>query len=111
MTKLLPLLFLNIIQELQDRVGKAMDSNEEMIKIRKEIVDFHGEMVLLENYSALNFTGTIPSLTFSFLLFDKFSQIRYDNSYNYIFKIVKTKPPNLLEIEPQMSIVTIFIII
>lgn len=34
-----------------------MDSNEEMIKIRKEIVDFHGEMVLLENYSALNFTG------------------------------------------------------
>lgn len=71
-TKLLPLLFLNIIQELQDRVGKAMDSNEEMVKIRKEIVDFHGEMVLLENYSALNFTGTNPLLTFSFLHFDKF---------------------------------------
>lgn len=34
-----------------------MASNIEMIKIRKEIVDFHGEMVLLENYSALNFTG------------------------------------------------------
>lgn len=68
MTKLLPLLFLNIIQELQDRVGKAMDSNEEMIKIRKEIVDFHGEMVLLENYSALNFTGVHSLLTFFFLL-------------------------------------------
>lgn len=45
------------LQELQDRVAKAKDFNEEMIKIRKEIVDFHGEMVLLENYSALNYTG------------------------------------------------------
>ncbi len=43
-------------------MAKAKDSNEEMIKIRKEIVDFHGEMVLLENYSALNYTGN-----FSFL--------------------------------------------
>lgn len=47
-----------LMQELQDRVGRAKDSTEEMIKIRKEIVDFHGEMVLLENYSALNYTGT-----------------------------------------------------
>ena len=44
-------------QELQDRVAKAKDFSDEMIKIRKEIVDFHGEMVLLENYSALNYTG------------------------------------------------------
>uniref|UniRef100_A0A9I9CJF0 SPX domain-containing protein n=1 Tax=Cucumis melo TaxID=3656 RepID=A0A9I9CJF0_CUCME len=50
------------LAELQDRVGKAMDSNEEMVKIRKEIVDFHGEMVLLENYSALNFTGLVKIL-------------------------------------------------
>ncbi|CAN0900229.1 SPX domain-containing protein 2 [Linum grandiflorum] len=35
----------------------AEDCNEEIVKIRKEIVDFHGEMVLLENYSALNYTG------------------------------------------------------
>lgn len=46
------------MQELQDRVANANDSNEELIKIRKEIVDLHGEMVLLENYSALNYTGT-----------------------------------------------------
>jgi len=38
-------------------VAKVKDSSEEMMKIRKEIVDFHGEMVLLENYSALNYTG------------------------------------------------------
>ncbi|KAL7093586.1 hypothetical protein ACP275_11G048200 [Erythranthe tilingii] len=33
-----------------------------MINIRKEIVDFHGEMVLLENYSALNYTGLVKIL-------------------------------------------------
>ena len=38
-------------------MAKAKHSNEEITKIRKEIVDFHGEMVLLENYSALNYTG------------------------------------------------------
>uniref|UniRef100_A0A5B6Z0R9 Putative SPX domain-containing protein 1 n=1 Tax=Davidia involucrata TaxID=16924 RepID=A0A5B6Z0R9_DAVIN len=50
------------LKELQDRVAKANDWNEEMIKIPKEIVDFHGEMVLLENYSALNYTGLVKIL-------------------------------------------------
>ncbi|KAB2079635.1 hypothetical protein ERO13_A05G016300v2 [Gossypium hirsutum] len=45
------------LKDLQDNVAKAKDSDETMIKIRKDIVDFHGEMVLLENYSALNYTG------------------------------------------------------
>ncbi|KAG5559443.1 hypothetical protein RHGRI_009095 [Rhododendron griersonianum] len=49
------------LQDLQDRVAKAKDSSEE-INIRKEIVDFHGEMVLLENYSALNYTGLVKIL-------------------------------------------------
>lgn len=49
-------------KELQDRVARAKDSNEELMKIRKEIVDFHGEMVLLENYSALNYTGLVKIL-------------------------------------------------
>jgi len=34
------------------------DYKEEMAKIRKDIVDFHGEMVLLVNYSNVNYTGT-----------------------------------------------------
>ena len=34
-----------------------MGSVEELLRVRKEIVNFHGEMVLLENYSALNYTG------------------------------------------------------
>ncbi|XP_028798925.1 SPX domain-containing protein 3-like [Neltuma alba] len=34
-----------------------MDRKEEMTKIRKDIVDFHGAMVLLINYSNINYTG------------------------------------------------------
>lgn len=47
------------MQELQDRAVSAAEtgSAEELLRVRKEIVDFHGEMVLLENYSALNYTG------------------------------------------------------
>ncbi|XP_031504931.1 SPX domain-containing protein 1-like [Nymphaea colorata] len=47
---------------LQERVEKGKDSKEKMIKVKKEIVDFHGEMVLLENYSALNYTGLVKIL-------------------------------------------------
>ncbi|TKW22515.1 hypothetical protein SEVIR_4G233400v4 [Setaria viridis] len=51
-------------KELQDRVARAagQDSKEELMRVRKEIVDFHGEMVLLENYSALNYTGLVKIL-------------------------------------------------
>lgn len=47
------------MQELQGRAVSAAEvgSAEELLRVRKEIVDFHGEMVLLENYSALNYTG------------------------------------------------------
>ncbi|KAG7555906.1 SPX domain [Arabidopsis suecica] len=50
------------LKEFRDRIAKAKDSMEKMITIRKEIVDFHGEMVLLENYSALNYTGLVKIL-------------------------------------------------
>ncbi|XP_010541918.1 PREDICTED: SPX domain-containing protein 2 [Tarenaya hassleriana] len=50
------------LKELKDHVVKAKDSDEELIKIKKEIVDFHGEMVLLLNYSALNYTGLVKIL-------------------------------------------------
>lgn len=57
------------LKELQDRVAKVKDYSEEMMKIRKEIVDFHGEMVLLENYSALNYTGAFSTLQYKLFLF------------------------------------------
>ncbi|RZS12904.1 hypothetical protein BHM03_00044409 [Ensete ventricosum] len=45
----------------KDRVVEAVskDCKEELMKVRKEIVDLHGETVLLENYSALNYTAKI----------------------------------------------------
>ena len=46
-----------VLQELQDRVDKAIDSDVELMLLGREIVDFHGVMVLLENYSLLNYTG------------------------------------------------------
>ncbi|KAG5562809.1 hypothetical protein RHGRI_005511 [Rhododendron griersonianum] len=47
---------------LQDRVTEVQDSNEDLMTVGKEIVDFHGEMVLLLNYSALNYTGLVKIL-------------------------------------------------
>jgi hypothetical protein len=31
--------------------------DDELLTILRDIVTFHGEMVLLENYSSLNYTG------------------------------------------------------
>ncbi|XP_057510455.1 SPX domain-containing protein 1-like [Actinidia eriantha] len=47
---------------LKDRVADVQDSNEELMTVGREIVDFHGEMVLLLNYSALNYTGLVKIL-------------------------------------------------
>jgi len=52
-----------VLQELQDRVVEALDLNVDLMSLGREIVDFHGEMVLLENYSALNYTGMLCSKT------------------------------------------------
>nr|CAB3499739.1 unnamed protein product [Digitaria exilis] len=47
--------------ELREAAKKvAEDDGEpaaEMRRVRKEVVDLHGEMVLLLNYSAVNYTG------------------------------------------------------
>ncbi|KAB1998701.1 hypothetical protein ES319_D12G108400v1 [Gossypium barbadense] len=61
-------------KELQQRIKRVMDKwssngsrteyNDEMAKIRKDVVDFHGEMVLLENYSNIKFTGGLLRLPF-----------------------------------------------
>ncbi|KAJ6829796.1 putative SPX domain-containing protein 1 isoform X1 [Iris pallida] len=48
--------------QVQRVVGNGSNSREELMKVRREIVDLHGEMVLLENYSALNYTGLVKIL-------------------------------------------------
>ncbi|KAH0451598.1 hypothetical protein IEQ34_018897 [Dendrobium chrysotoxum] len=44
-------------KELQERIREVMEGHGDMTSIRKDIVNFHGEMVLLENYSSVNYTG------------------------------------------------------
>ncbi len=59
-----------LMQELKDRIetvkkekaamkGGPSEStgDDELLTILRDIVTFHGEMVLLENYSSLNYTG------------------------------------------------------
>ncbi|KAJ8535492.1 hypothetical protein K7X08_023212 [Anisodus acutangulus] len=37
-------------------------SSEELMRVGRDLVDLHGQMVLLENYSALNYTGLVKIL-------------------------------------------------
>lgn len=72
------------MQELQHRLQRVIhkwglkgttdqpsvtEYKEEMRKIRKDIVDFHGEMVLLMHYSNINYTGNPSKLILFFFFF------------------------------------------
>lgn len=46
-------------EKLQETSGGNLELSHEMVEIRKAIVNIHGEMVLLENYSAWNYTGLV----------------------------------------------------
>ncbi|XWS11808.1 hypothetical protein CRYUN_Cryun37aG0032600 [Craigia yunnanensis] len=43
-------------RELEIRAENS-NGNEEMLEVQKEILDFHSEMVMLLNYSVINFAG------------------------------------------------------
>lgn len=62
---------LQFFQELKERIERFKEKSsrggvftsesefsEEMMDIRRDFVTIHGEMVLLQNYSSLNFAGT-----------------------------------------------------
>ncbi|KAL2545185.1 SPX domain-containing protein 2 [Forsythia ovata] len=55
-------LYIIRLKMLKEEVAEAKDSEVELMKIGRKIVDFHGEMILLENYSALNYTGLVKIL-------------------------------------------------
>ncbi|KFK25782.1 hypothetical protein AALP_AA8G159600 [Arabis alpina] len=63
------------LQELKERIQRIKEKNgsngefasesefsEEMMDIRRDLVTIHGEMVLLKNYSSLNFAGLVKIL-------------------------------------------------
>ncbi|KAF5741735.1 hypothetical protein HS088_TW10G00740 [Tripterygium wilfordii] len=49
--------FIIKMKELRIRVAAALNCSEEKLKLQKEIIDFHAEMVSLLQCSVLNFTG------------------------------------------------------
>uniref|UniRef100_A0A6N2LBZ0 SPX domain-containing protein n=1 Tax=Salix viminalis TaxID=40686 RepID=A0A6N2LBZ0_SALVM len=67
--------FVICLQELKERIESLKEKSskdgvftsesefsEEMMDIRKDLVTIHGEMVLLKNYSSLNFAGLVKIL-------------------------------------------------
>ncbi|CAA0828402.1 SPX domain-containing protein 4 [Striga hermonthica] len=56
--------FIIRFQALKERIERVKETefSEEMMKIRKDFVSIHGEMVLLKSYSSLNFAGLIKIL-------------------------------------------------
>jgi hypothetical protein len=64
------------LQELKQRLERVTqqngahiyqrDWNDELLTIRTGLVTFHGEVILMESYSALNYTGLFHVITSSF---------------------------------------------
>ncbi|KAJ8527088.1 hypothetical protein K7X08_029565 [Anisodus acutangulus] len=50
------------LKVLKERVAEMRKTNEEVIRVGRDVVDLHGEMILLENYSAVNYTGVVKIL-------------------------------------------------
>uniref|UniRef100_A0A803LSB4 SPX domain-containing protein n=2 Tax=Chenopodium quinoa TaxID=63459 RepID=A0A803LSB4_CHEQI len=54
---------LRVREDRRDEIpASESEFSEEMMDIRKEFVTIHGEMVLLKNYSSLNFAGLVKIL-------------------------------------------------
>ncbi|KAL2530855.1 SPX domain-containing protein 2 [Forsythia ovata] len=60
-------LYIIRLKMLKEEVAEAKDSEVELMKIGRKIVDFDGEMILLDNYSALNYTGSCLIYTLIFV--------------------------------------------
>lgn len=50
------------LEVLEGNLIAAKDSSEELRKVARDLADLHGEIVLLLNYSALNYTGLVKIL-------------------------------------------------
>ncbi|KAK6920317.1 SPX domain [Dillenia turbinata] len=119
-------------KELQQRVQRVIDTwvpngsqpseteyKEEMSKIRKNIVNFHGEMVLLVNYSNRNYTGLAKILkkydkrTRGLLRLPFIQKVLQQPFYttDLVSKLVKEMQYSLWERMKRQGIIIIIIII
>ncbi|KAE8680816.1 glutamate dehydrogenase family protein [Hibiscus syriacus] len=48
--------YIIMFRELESR-AENLNGNEEMLELRRELLDFYSEMVMLLHYSVINFTG------------------------------------------------------
>lgn len=82
------------MQDLKERIERVRESkngdftserefSEEMLEIRKAFVTIHGEMVLLKNYSSLNFAGNS--------LFDLLELWPLQSSYFILFSPISNR--------------------
>ena len=53
---------MDLVADEMEHTPQSMNSMKKTVKIRRDIVAIHGEIVLLENYSALDFTGMVKIL-------------------------------------------------
>jgi hypothetical protein len=60
-----------IAQEVREAAKAVADQEPSEMRIWSEIVDLHGEMVLLLNYNTVNYTGSAPSSLGVFFLHNK----------------------------------------
>ncbi|KAI3677340.1 hypothetical protein L1987_86965 [Smallanthus sonchifolius] len=54
--------YIIIIKVLEGNLVAAKDSNQELMKVGRDLADLHGEIILLLNYIALNYIGLVKIL-------------------------------------------------
>eukprot|EP00250_Pteridium_aquilinum_P020620 c24887_g1_i2 orf=458-1417(+) len=91
---------------------KANDQNQlDLINLQKDVVVFHGEMVLLKNYSSLNYRGLVKivkkhdRLTGAWLRLSFIPDVRHQPFYStdILSRLVRDCESNLLSLFPSFS--------
>ncbi|KAI3743631.1 hypothetical protein L1987_61341 [Smallanthus sonchifolius] len=54
--------YIIIIEVLEGNLVAAKDSNQELMKVGRDLADLHGEIILVLNYIALNYIGLVKIL-------------------------------------------------
>lgn len=103
------------LNEVVERLKDAMNANDQnqldLINLQKDVVVFHGEMVLLKNYSSLNYRGLVKivkkhdRLTGAWLRLSFIPDVRRQPFYSMdiLSRLVRDCESNLLSLFPSYS--------
>lgn len=103
--------FHEIVESLKDAIKDNDRSQLDLINLQKDVVVFHGEMVLLKNYSSLNYRGLVKivkkhdRLTGAWLRSSFIPDARRQPFYSMdiLSRLVKDCESNLLSLFPSCS--------